>query len=172
MEYLEGLFFVLSIVGTFVTAIGIISGIWAVTLWLRGILPVLVRLGQGLSGRKIALLAKGDAADSLVALLEDSSLIKKRNIVKVSGVHDIGRIQDCSIFLLNWDDWGDNLLGVLDKKSDSQALLVLAEAGGPKIDEESMVLLRNHRNTSVCNFRGRLMSDMVLAMVTTAYDKS
>ncbi len=39
--------------------------IYAATLWADGILPALLRLGNGLAKRKIALFAKGDNASSL-----------------------------------------------------------------------------------------------------------
>ncbi len=56
-------------VGRVSTVIVIVSVILGFYAWGKGIFPALWRLGNGLSKRKIALLAKGDNLKSLKSLL-------------------------------------------------------------------------------------------------------
>ena len=73
--------------------------------WFIGILPALIRLGNGLSKRKIAIFAKGDHFTSLKDLLVDSKLFKAKNIIQVSTRNDFGRAEQSTLYLLYWPDW-------------------------------------------------------------------
>ena len=73
---------ILNILGYISTIIVILSAILATILCFRGFVPVLIRLGNGLWKRKIAIFAKNDALISLDSLLRDSKLFKHTNILK------------------------------------------------------------------------------------------
>lgn len=50
----------LAYIGALESCLFIVGIIYAVALWANGVLPALLRLGNGLAKRKIALFAKGD----------------------------------------------------------------------------------------------------------------
>lgn len=161
----------LNIVATIETIIlvgGIVSG---VVLWIRGILPALLRLGNGLAKRKIALFAKGDNLASLTHLLTDSALLKSTNLISITKPEDIGRAELATMYLVVWSDWAKDIQAILDKKSDKCALIVYAPYEGGRIPDEQMRLLDGKRHTAVTNFRGRLLNDIVASMITTSYEK-
>jgi hypothetical protein len=90
----------LAIVGTLETLV-LIGGIaYAVTLWARGVIPALLRLGNGLAKRKIAIFAKGDNMSSLTDLLADSKLFRKKNICEIKKKQDVGRAEGASVYLV------------------------------------------------------------------------
>lgn len=62
-------------ISSVVLVIAIIAGIYG---WFIGIIPAMVRLGNGFAKRKIAIFAKGDHFMSLKDLLVDSKLFKAR----------------------------------------------------------------------------------------------
>jgi len=66
-----------------------------------------------------------------------------------------------------WPDWSDSLADILNKKPDECALIVYAPYGRGRIPDEQMKQLDGTRNTAVTNFRGRLLNDIVTAMITT-----
>ncbi len=171
MSVFEFVVAILSWIGLAITLFGVLSGIVAIFLWFRGILPVVIRLGSGLANRKIAIFASAAALDGIIGLLEDSTLVRSKNLVRIPRRHEMGRAQDSSIMIVNWADWAGDIDSILSVKRDQTALIVLAEPDGGRIPPDVMERLNHHRNTSVCNFRGRLMNDLVLAMVTTAYAK-
>lgn len=149
---------------TIVLVLGIV---YAAYLQLRGIAPVLVRLGNGLSRRKIAVFASGDALRSLEELLRDCKLFSKSSIIAVPSGADIGKAEEASVFLLNWADFGLHIDLVIRKKKDKTPLIVHAAPGA--IPPDQMARLANERNVAVCNFRGRLLNDLVTSMITTSY---
>lgn len=158
--------------------LGIVSTILVLTTavltliaYFRGFLPVLIRLGHGLWNRKIAIFARSDALVNLCNLLHDSKLFKDTNFLKISGVNDLGVAENASIFLVYWPDWEKDLEKILDKKKDSTALVVFAPQDKGKISETMITLLEKHRNVVVNNFRGRLLNDIVVSMITTGYEK-
>jgi len=162
---------IFDILGYASTVIVLISVAVAIILWLRGIVPVLVRLGNGLSRRKIAIFAKGDAVGSLENLLHDSKLFDRANILKISTEGDLGIAEGATLFLMNWPDWKDHTSEILAHKADGTALIVYAPQDQGLIPSEQLKLLNSKRNVVVTNFRGRLLNDIVACMITTSYEK-
>jgi hypothetical protein len=157
LEYLHLAVFIVGIVG-------IIFGAVAV---LRGIAPVLWRLGSGLANRKIALFAKGENLPSLKNLLLDSKLIQGKNIVEVTKPGDIGRANAATVYIVFWHDWADDIDAILSQKPDSCALIVYSPYDLEKIPAAQMKKLDGKRHTAVTNFRGRLLNDIITSMITT-----
>ncbi len=153
------------------TAIVAVSVFFTVALWFKGILPVLLRLGNGLAKRKIAVFAKGDNANSLKSLLTDSKLFNPKNILEITDKGDIGKAEEVSVYLVYWSDWAGDISEILDKKPDRCAMVVYAPYNEGRISDEQMENLNGKRNTTVTNFRGRLLNDIVSFMITTSYEK-
>jgi len=165
------IFDTLGVIGTIETILLVIILGRTIVLWCKGISPVLYRLGNGLANRKIAIFAKGDNRASLKSLLMDSELFKETNICEVSGINDIGKAEDASVYLVYWQDWASNIDEILGMKPDKCALVVYAPYNMDKIPVDQMKNLDGKRHTSVTNFRGRLLNDVVTSMITTPYDK-
>lgn len=158
-------------IGTIETLVLVATITWAIILWVRGVFPALYRLGNGLSKRKIAVFAKEDNLNSLKSLLVDSKLFREKNIFEITDARDIGRAEEASVYLVFWHDWADNITQILDKKPDACALIVYSPYEKGRISDEQMKNLDNKRHTAVTNFRGRLLNDIVTAMITTSYEK-
>ena len=163
--------YALGIVGSIETLVFIIVITYAAILWARGIFPALLRLGNGLAKRKIAVFAKGDNVTSLKNLLLDSKLFKEKNIIAVSRDADIGRAEVATMYLVFWHDWVENIDEILGLKPDGCALIVYSPYNQARISEENMTKLDGKRHTAVINFRGRLLNDIVTSMITTSYEK-
>ena len=151
-------------------AISLVFATAAVVLWARGIGPVLLRLGMGLARRKIAMFAKGDIAGSLESLLLDSRLFSRRNLVPIRHDGDIDKGRSATLFVVYWPDWSKRLKEILAQKSDGTALIVYAPHDGGPIPKDALLELNRKRNVVVCNFRGRLLNDIVVSMITTSYE--
>ena len=162
---------ILAIVGSIETIVLIIGIIWAIVLWGRGIFPALLRLGNGLAKRKIAIFAKGDNLASLANLLMDSKLFKRKNIFEIAKKEDIGRAECATMYLVFWHDWADDINEILNRKPDECALIVYAPYDKGRIPDDQMKNLDGKRHTAVTNFRGRLLNDIVTGMITTSYEK-
>lgn len=158
--------------GYFATVVILFQIIAAIILWVMGIAPVLIRLGNGLARRKIALFAKGDEASSLESLLKDSKLFKHTNIRKITSQADLGIAEGASIFLVYWPQWKTSIRQIVNKKKDSTVLIIYAPQDQGIIDPEDISFLGNQRNAVVSNFRGRLLNDIVTGMITTSYEKN
>jgi len=154
-------------ISTIIVLVAVITG--AIIL-IRGISPVLYRLGNGLAKRKIAIFAKGDNAVSLKSLLTDSKLFRQKNIFEITSKEDIGKAEEASIYLVYWHDWADDISEILNQKPDKCAMVVYAPYDKGKIPDEQMKNLDGKRHTAVTNFRGRLLNDIVTAMITTSYN--
>ena len=152
-------------ISTIIVIAGIIAG---VVVWFSGVSPALYRLGNGLAKRKIAVFAKNDNAVSLKSLLIDSKLFKQKNIFEITCKDDVGKAEEASVYLVHWHDWANDISEILSKKPDKCAMVVYAPYDKGKIPDEQMKNLDGKRHTAVTNFRGRLLNDIVTAMITTS----
>ncbi len=168
---METLLKLLNIFSYFTTVIVIASSVLAVVAWTRGILPAILRLGNGLAKRKIAIFAQSSSLKSLTDLLIDSGLILERNITSITKEDDFGKSEGSTLFLVYWPDWKDKILRIRDLKRDGEALVIYAPRSQGMIPEDIMGELDKGRNIAVVNFRGRLLNDIVTAMITTGYTK-
>lgn len=152
---------------------------YAITIWslltialviyavLTGIIPPLVRLGMGLSRRKIAIFAKSDNLKMVHNLLEGAKLFKKKNITDISSLGDLGRAEKSTLFLIVWNDWKDDMDEVLRAKKGDTALVIYAPPGA--IPPGEFAKLDTQLNVMVSNFRGRLLNDIIVCLMTTGY---
>jgi hypothetical protein len=159
----------LTIVGWIDAAFLVIGVLYGAYLWGTGIAPVLLRLGNGLARRKIAIFAKGDNLTSLRRLLTDSGLFRAKNILDVPSERDMECAKDASLYLVYWPDWQGHIDEVLRRKPDECALVVYQPYDQGRITDEAMRQLDGKRHTAVTNFRGRLLNDIVTSIITTSY---
>ena len=139
-------------------------------LWFRGTLPVLWRMGNGLAKRRIAVFAGAQNGQSLSDLLTDSGLFREKNVLRIGAVQDLGRAETASVYLVHWQDWSKDIDDVLKHKRDDCSMIVYAPSPH-RIDPQIMTKLDQHRNTTLANFRGRILNDIVTAMITTGLQR-
>ncbi len=154
-------------VTTVIFLVTLIGGVYA---WVRGILPALLRLGYGLSRRKIAIFADVDHMGSLESGLIDTKLFNKRNVIEILSDGDIGRAEQATVFLIFWHDWPSAVISeILAAKKDATALVVYAPLDLGRIPDDKLKALNSKRNVTLVNFRGRLLNDIVVSLMTTSY---
>lgn len=149
----------------------VIAALYGLYLWVRGIAPALYRLGMGLARRKIAIFAKPAVSESLRSLLVDSGLFKVSNLVSITHEGDVSKAAKATIFLVYWPDWSDRIPKILKEKRDSTALIMYAPQDKGPLPPDAINQLDNERNVVLCNFRGRLLNDIVASIITTSYEK-
>ena len=170
MELIGKLFWLsVNLVGTIGTVALIIGGIVTVIAWIRGIFKPLWRLGLGLSRRQIAIIASSDDCVSLTSTLQKSDLFSKKNIHVITSQNDAKDLMSENLMLLKLSGSPISLKSVLENKKPDAALVIYAKLG--ELQPADFQLLDEHRNVSVTNFRGRLMSDLLNTMMTTSYEK-
>jgi hypothetical protein len=162
---------ILAVVGAIETVVLIVGLSYGAVLWARGIFPALLRLGNGLASRRIAIFAGAENGASLKRLLLDSKLFSEKNILEISRVEDVGVSERATVYLVFWHDWANQINEILRRKPDGCALVVYAPRDQGPIPENLMKELDGHRHTAVTNFRGRLLNDIVTAMITTSYEQ-
>jgi hypothetical protein len=143
----------------------------AIVTWFSGIAPALWRLGNGLAQRKVAIFARNENLGSLRDLLVRSRLFKSKNIIEIQTVGDLAVAEDASVYVMYWPDWSNGIELVLEKKRNSIPMIIYAPFENGRIPDETMGRIDGHRHTAVTNFRGRLLNDILTAMITTSYEK-
>ena len=160
---------ILDWVGRGTAIIFLLTLIYGIYAWTKGIIPALIRLGNGLSKRRIAIFAKGDHLRSLESLLLDSKLFNKKNVIDISSDSDFGRAEGATLFLIFWHDWEHQIVEILSAKKDDTALIIYALPDLGPIPPDKLKELNRKRNVIVVNFRGRLLNDIIVSLMTTSY---
>lgn len=60
---------------------------------------------------------------------------------------------------------------IIRHKQDATALIVYAPQEDGKVPSEMLCKINNERNSLIVNFRGRLLNDILVFMMTTQYPK-
>lgn len=168
IDFFNHPFFIL--VGGISTIVGIAALCYTLYLIIKGVLPVWYRLGLGLSKRRIAIFATTEY-DSLRGMLVDSNIFVQKNIEQI-GKNEIKKAESFTIFLVHWKDYQDNIDEIMQIKKDGAALIVYAPQNEGRIEPlETMEKINAQRNTVVVNFRGRLLNDILISLITTAYER-
>ncbi len=152
---------IFALLGGVLTVVSLFALIYTIYLVLKGVLPVLYRLGISLSKKKIAIFAESDDFNNLKSILIDSRLFKEKNILHIDN-NSRGRAEAASLLLLHWKSCQGDLKAILGRKKDTQDLIVYAPTEDGRIDDASMKEIGEHRNVIVVNFRGRLVNDVLV----------
>jgi hypothetical protein len=156
-------------VGYILTGLWFLTLLWGISLQMRRILPVLLRLGKGLALRKIAIFADDKMQSELKGLLLESGIFYKRNVISICSLADLELSQRASIFLVHWPSWGSNIDQILQNKKEGTGIVVYAPHDGGSIPNDILIDINNRRSASVVNFRGRLINDIFVLMMTTKF---
>lgn len=167
IEFFNHPFFV--IVGGVSTVAAICATVYGIYAVLSGIVPVWIRLGRSLHNRKIAVYAESDF-ESLKSQIVDSGIFKSSNIVKIAK-DSIDKGAGYSMLLVNYPEFEDEMKAILKVKEDSGSIIIYAPSKAGRIEQKMMDKINNKRNAIVVNFRGRLLNDIVTAMITTTHEK-
>ncbi|KTD25067.1 hypothetical protein [Legionella maceachernii] len=157
-----------SIIGGVTVLFAVLAFFYKICCWFLSIAPVVLRFGNALWRRDIAIFSSNDGYTSLKQTLKDSGIFKESNIEQIPN-DNIERCKNKTIFLVDWDSWGDKIEQVFNARRDHQTAVVIY-AKPASISSEKMNDIGNRPNTVVVNFRGRLLNDILTSLLTTSYD--
>ena len=156
-----------TIVGGVLSLAAVLGLIAALYLSVTGVIPVLYRLGTSLSSRKIAIFAD-DKFTELESILVDSGLVKKRNIIKIDKA-SIKKADNISFFIVHYLPYKNSIDELISLKKDTDAMIVYAPLDEGRIEDEIATKINSQRNIVMANFRGRLLNDVLVSMMTTSF---
>lgn len=143
--------------------------------WTLGIAPLLLRLGFGRWLRKIAIVANDEFYNILKTDLADSGIFRENNISQITS-NNLSKIIDHYLLLVHYQSFSEeNIQNILrDKKSAAGMIFYYPEFSpkdGKMIPEDIIKQINCKENTTIVNFRGRLLNDIVTTLITTGYEK-
>lgn len=158
-------------VGRGTTVLFIITVVVGIYGWLKGILPALLRLGFGLSKRKIAIFAaQGAHLDTLKEVLVNSNLFHEKNLLVITSADQLSRAERATLYLVFWHDWTEYIDKIMERKKEGTALVIYAPQDLGFIPQDKMRDLGNEPNVVIANALGRLLNDILVCMMTTSYE--
>jgi len=168
-DFIQGVLNSYNFIGWLFAIIGFISTGAGVYLFLSGIGPLLLRLGNALWKREIAVFAEPHRFAELKQVLLDSKVFNEKNIIHIAA-HNFDRAKGVTIFLVDWHSCQHNIEDVFRLRSNHQTPIVIHAKPGtipiPVMDD-----IANRLNTDVVNFKGRLIYVILMFLITTAYEK-
>lgn len=136
-----------------------------------GVTQALVRFGLALFGKKIFVVASEDEYGDIREDLVDSGLIKSGNIQRVSNRH-MDKAHDALLLIIVYGYLEPKDFEALVRtKSSRCGVIVYCSPEKSRITEQEMSLLSRTSFTALCNFRGRMVNDVLLMMLSTSFKR-
>ena len=105
-------------------------------------------------------------------MLIDSKIFKDKNIIKINK-NDIKKAHKANLFLVHWSDYQEAMNEILESKNDSTALVIYAPQSEGRIENQEMLnKINSQRNSIIVNFRGRLLNDILISLITANYERN
>lgn len=163
MEFVNML---INAVGVVTTIAAILAFFYKIICWFLGITPIVKRLGFGRWRREISIVAKTkDSFEDVKRDFVSSGVFRDKNIKFVNS-NNLIDLKQASIILLH-EDMIDALERVANSRPSRSGLVVYCPQR--RLDEAQMNLINSNPNSIVVNFRGRLLNDIIMMLVSTSY---
>jgi hypothetical protein len=164
-----------TVIGGIYTLVAVGGLLLIFIFWVLGITPLLWRLGLGRWLRKIAIVANADMYNSLRKDLVNSGIFRDKNISQISS-QSLAEVKDHGLMLVHYQSFSEEEIKTIlaNKKSKAGMVFYYPEFSpqeGKKIPDEMLKQINNKENTTVVNFRGRLLNDLITTLITTSYEK-
>ena len=163
----------LEAVGLITTAVSLLLFFISVISWFLGIGPLMYRLGLGRWRRKISVLADSEVYMSLKADLVNSGVFREKNITYITK-RDLGKVKDCNLLLVNYGSFtAQEVKNIIKNKKSDAGMVVYFPDFSPtnRIPDDVVTLINNEPHTVLVNFRGRLINDVLVMLLSTSYER-
>jgi len=156
---------VITVVGFLATAVS----------WAFGLATPVWRLGLGLRRRKIGIAADTENFSTLKTDLVSSGIFRENNIKHITKGH-LATVKNHSLVIVHYKSFcAEDIKQMLgDKESTCGMVFYFPEfdpAAGNRISNDMFQEIVRRENTTVVNFRGRLLNDIINTIITTSYQK-
>ena len=156
---------VITVAGFLITAVS----------WAFGLATPIWRLGLGLRRRKIAIASDADSFSSLKADLTATRIFREKNIKHITKDH-LATVKNHSLIIVHYNSFcAEEIKQMLNSKESISGMIFyfpeFDPASGNRIPNEMIQEIGKRENTTVVNFRGRLLNDIINTIITTSYQK-
>jgi hypothetical protein len=163
----------LEIVGLITTAVSILLVLVTAFGWALGIAPLMYRLGLGRWSRKISIAAEGNTFTSLRSDLIESGVFREKNIQQISK-NTLSNAKDANLMLVHYGSFTEaEIKTIVANKKSSAGMVVYFPDFSPtnRIPDDVSKLINNEPHSVLVNFRGRLINDVLVTLLSTSYEK-
>lgn len=160
----------LSAFSIIILLISIFIFILKVCLCSRGIINVLYRIGMGLAKRKLAIFASIEGFCKIKDILSNSQLFSEKNIIQIN-YENLKKAEIADIYIVYWKDSEKSFEEILEVSRYNTPIIVYAPSSDGYIPAEKMKILSDSTNTILVNFKGRLINDIIVSLITAGYSK-
>ncbi len=163
------------IVGGLFTIVAVLSILTTIVFWILGITPLLWRLGLGRWTRKVAIVASSDMYATLEKDLVDSGIFRRGNISPINN-KSLSDVREHSLLLVHYQSFTEKEIETILNYKTSKSGMVFyfpefSPQKGKSIPPDMIDKIGNVPNTTIVNFRGRLLNDLITTLITTSYEK-
>jgi hypothetical protein len=161
---------ILEAIGVLTTLVALLALVVNFAGWLLGIAPLMKRLGLGRWYREICVVAGKEYKD-LETDLVNSGVFRGKNIRQVS-LKNLADIKNADLLLVDYRYVADKIDEVLSNKQSRAGMVVYYPIiDKDRISDDVAKRINNQSHTTLTNFRGRLINDILITLISTSYEK-
>jgi len=141
--------------------------------WTLGIAPLLWRLGYARWTRKIAIVGNTETYNNLKKDLVDSGIFRASKISQITS-QSLSDVKRHDLLMVHYQSFTEEEINTVlaNKKSGAGMIFYYPEFSpqdGQLIPNKMRDKISNSPNTTIVNFRGRLLNDIITTLITTSY---
>lgn len=153
--------------------ISIILVLLSIIFWALWVAPLLFRLWFWRWFRKIAVVSNNEYFSKIEKDLKDSGIFRK--IIPIYN-SSISEVNEHDLLVVHYDSFTeDEIKEILSYKKSKAGMIFYYPEFDPatwkQISKEISKLIWTKENTTIVNFRWRLLNDIVTTLITTSYEK-
>jgi len=161
-----------TIIGGIATIISVLAILALTIAWVFGIAPIAWKLGLSRWRRKIGVAADADNWHLIKKDLVNSRVFREKNIEHISA-GNLASVRNYSLILVHYTSFNqDQFMEILRTKRSEAGMIVyypeFQQNDEQRIPSDTMKRINERENTTVVNFRGRLLNDLVTTFITTS----
>jgi hypothetical protein len=159
----------LDLVWDIATVVMILTWIYTFLARLFWVRPILLRFWFWRWFRKIAIVAKNDEYSQIESDLKWSWIFK--NITSILP-WSLWSVKDHDLLVVHYESFSEEEIKEIISYKQAKAWMIFYHPNADtRIAPEMMKIIWNKQNTTVVNFRWRLLNDIVTTLITTSYEK-
>jgi len=120
---------------------------------------------------KIAIFANQEEYEDIKNMLIEAKFFVPKNIIRIeTGNNSFKKAESITLLLVHYHSCSNEFEKILNLKKDTDALIIYAPAkDGYRIPNEVLKKISLESNTTIVNFRGRLLNEIYISLMTTNY---
>ena len=162
---------IIIIISFFINVITFFSTIYFMFKFSEKPIKIVFKFSKNIMQCRIAIYSNPDR--DLNSTIKSMNVFEEKNIRTIIPNNDINIGKDSNLLVINYEDFSDRILKIIDECRNSTKIPVIIFANPGAIQPITLLNeITNRNNLTIVNYKGRLLNDIITSLITTEFSKN